>query len=67
MGNILHIKTDMQWPWGVPFRIPDQFNGHQRGEWYFREPLRGDCTGPFMNIDEATHELGLAIANANRI
>lgn len=66
MGALLKIKTDMQWPLGQVFEIPDQFNGHQRGTFYFRDSY-GDCQGPFHHFAEAQHNLQAHLAEANRV
>lgn len=66
MSNILHIKTNMQWPLGQVFEVPDQFNGHQRGTFYFRDAY-GDCQGPFKYFVEAQHHLHAHLADVNRI
>lgn len=56
MGKLLSIKPELHFPWGVPFEIPDEFNGHQRGTWYYRHPHKANALrGPFSSLTEAQH------------
>lgn len=63
MGKLLTIKTDMVWPWGVPFRVRDEFNGKHRGEWFYRDDLYGRIRGPFRNQSQA--QLALDVERAH--
>lgn len=67
MGTLLPMKTNMVWPWGVVFEVKDEYNGHQRGTYYFREPINGDVIGPFRLFEDAQHALHLANADASRV
>lgn len=66
MGRLLTIKTNMQWPLGQVFEIPDQYNGHQRGTFYYRN-AHGECCGPFHNYDAAQWDLHQHLAGLNRV
>ena len=59
MGKLLKIKTNMVWPWGVVFRIPDTFNGPKRGEWFYRHDHTGEVRGPFKHQSQAQLSLDL--------
>jgi hypothetical protein len=66
MGKLLHIKPKMQWPLGQVFQVKDEFNGHQRGTYYFRN-VNGDCVGPFQHFLGAQHKLHEHLAEINRV
>lgn len=59
MGDLLHIKPrESRFPIGVPFQVPDQYNGHQRGTWYFRSVFgSNEVRGPFGTYDAASYFL----------
>lgn len=50
--NLLRIEPALHFPIGQVFEVPDEFNGTQRGTFYFRN-ADGKLRGPFMNADEA--------------
>lgn len=55
MGKLLQMNPELHFPWGRPFQVHDEYNGHQRGTWYFRSRSTGVLNGPFRNFDEAEH------------
>ncbi len=56
-GVMLRIKPKLHFPLGIPFEVPDQYNGHRRGSWYFRNPHSGGLRGPFGTYDAASYFL----------
>lgn len=50
--NMLRIAPDLHFPIGQVFEVPDEFNGTQRGTFYYRS-TEGTLRGPFMNEAEA--------------
>lgn len=58
MGKLLRIHPQLHFPWGTPFEVPDESNGHQRGTWYYRAPFeQNTLRGPFHNEIEAQFHL----------
>lgn len=57
MGTLHFINPILHHPWGVVFHQPDEFNGHQRGEHWFRHPHTGVLRGPFHGQEDAEHTL----------
>lgn len=55
-GNLLRITPELHFPLNEVFEVPDEFNGHQRGTFYYRNS-RGVLRGPFMNTEEAGFDL----------
>lgn len=47
MGELLRINPPLSFPIGEVFRVPDTFNGKERGEFYFRSPFTHNLHGPF--------------------
>lgn len=54
--NLLRINPELHFPQNEVFEVPDEFNGHQRGTFYYRNS-RGTLRGPFMNPEEAGYDL----------
>jgi hypothetical protein len=54
---LFQIKPELHFPIGVPFEVPDQYNGNQRGTWYFRSPHSGSLRGPFSSYDASSYFL----------
>jgi hypothetical protein len=54
--NLLRINPELHFPQNEVFEVPDEFNGHQRGTFYYRNG-RGVLRGPFMNAEEAGFDL----------
>jgi hypothetical protein len=54
--NLLRISPELHFPLNEVFEVPDEFNGHQRGTFYYRN-ARGTLRGPFMNTEEAGFDL----------
>lgn len=54
---LLQINPGLHFPIGQVFEVPDQYNGHTRGTWYFRSHFSGTLNGPFMNKDAAQFHL----------
>lgn len=54
--NLLRITPELHFPLNEVFEVPDEFNGHQRGTFYYRN-ARGTLRGPFMNTEEAGFDL----------
>jgi hypothetical protein len=54
--NLLRISPELHFPLNEVFEVPDEFNGHQRGTFYYRN-ARGNLRGPFMNTEEAGFDL----------
>lgn len=40
---------ELHFPVGQVFNVPDEFNGRQRGTYYFRSVLSGRLRGPFLS------------------
>ena len=57
MSNVLRIEPELCFPIGTVFEIPDQFNGHQRGTFYFRSIYNWKLRGPFMTAEQASYHL----------
>lgn len=55
--NLLHIEPELEFPIGQVFEVPDQYNGHQRGTFYFRSLFSHCLRGPFKTQDEAAFHL----------
>jgi hypothetical protein len=55
-ANILRINPELSFPLNEIFEVPDEFNGHQRGTFYYRNSS-GVLRGPFMNAEEAGFHL----------
>jgi hypothetical protein len=66
MGELLQIRPALHFKRGVVFEVPDMYNGHQRGTFYFRDDSYGALHGPYLTLDEAEHELLLTMAGDNR-
>lgn len=54
--TLLRISPELHFPLNEVFEVPDEFNGHQRGTYYYRNS-RGVLRGPFMNTEEAGFDL----------
>lgn len=54
--TLLRIAPELHFPLNEVFEVPDEFNGHQRGTFYYRN-ARGVLRGPFMNTEEAGFDL----------
>lgn len=54
--NLLRMSPELHFPMNEVFEVPDEFNGHQRGTFYYRNSS-GTLRGPFMNPDEAGFDL----------
>lgn len=55
--NVRRIEPELHFPIGQVFEVPDQFNGHQRGTYYFRSIFNHQLRGPFKTPDEAAFYL----------
>jgi hypothetical protein len=55
-SNVLRINPELHFPLNEVFEVPDEFNGHQRGTFYYRNGS-GVLRGPFMNTEEAGFDL----------
>jgi hypothetical protein len=66
MGTLLQIRPTLRFKRGEVFEVPDEYNGHQRGTFYFRDESYGALHGPFLTFDEAEYELHLTTAGDNR-
>jgi hypothetical protein len=55
-SNILRVSPELHFPLNEVFEVPDEFNGHQRGTFYYRNGS-GVLRGPFMNPEEAGFDL----------
>jgi hypothetical protein len=55
--NLYRIDPQLHFPVGEVFRVPDEFNGKQRGTYYFRSIFSGRLRGPF--ISDTTAKLAL--------
>jgi hypothetical protein len=55
-SNIFRMSPELHFPLNEVFEVPDEFNGHQRGTFYYRNG-RGVLRGPFMNPEEAGFDL----------
>lgn len=53
MTNVRRIDPELHFPIGFVFEVPDQFNGNQRGTWYFRSIYNDALIGPFKHEAEA--------------
>jgi len=47
----------LRFPVGRPFEVPDQFNGKERGTWYYRAVQGGHLHGPFHTELAALNDL----------
>ena len=56
-SNLYRIEPKLNFPIGKAFEIPDHYNGHQRGTWYFRSVFSHNLIGPFKNEAEASFHL----------
>jgi len=52
--SVLRIEPELHFPIGQVFEVPDQFNGHQRGTFYFRSLFTHALRGPFKTQDHAS-------------
>ncbi len=55
--QVSRIRPKLHFPIGVVFEIPDQYNGHQRGTFYYRSRFTEALRGPFKTIDQAEFHL----------
>lgn len=49
MENVHWISPELSFPIGVVFQVPDEFNGKNRGTYYFRSPHNHALRGPFIS------------------
>lgn len=49
MGTLHEIHPELHFPVGEVFRVPDNFNGKNRGTYYFRSLFNGRLRGPFLS------------------
>lgn len=49
MGALLFMHPRLRFQFDEPFEVEDQFNGPQRGTWYFRSKQDGEVHGPYMD------------------
>lgn len=54
--TLLRIEPELHFPMNEVFEVPDEFNGHARGTFYYRNS-NGVLRGPFMNPEEAGFDL----------
>jgi hypothetical protein len=54
--NLLKISPELCFPKETVFEVPDEFNGPQRGTFYFRT-TGGTLHGPFHNEAQANFHL----------
>lgn len=54
MGKLFEFRPKLHFPVGTPFEVTDEFNGHQRGTWYYRSPFNGQLRGPFHHFEQAS-------------
>ena len=56
--NVGRIEPELQFPIGQVFQVPDHYNGHQRGTYYFRSIFPPhNIRGPFHTPDQASFHL----------
>jgi hypothetical protein len=55
--NLFYIDPELNFPVGQVFEVPDHYNGHQRGTWYYRSHFSETLRGPFMSSDAAQFHL----------
>lgn len=53
INNILPAcPAELYFPIGKPFKIEDQFNGPQRGTWFYRSKITNRVYGPFLTWNQ---------------
>lgn len=57
MAEVGRIDPTLHFPIGKVFEVPDQYNGHQRGTFYFRSLFSHALRGPFKTAEEASFYL----------
>ena len=57
MTNVLQIRPSLNFPIGRVFEVTDEFNGHQRGTFYFRSLFTHQINGPYKTQEEAAYFL----------
>jgi len=56
-NNLSRIDPELHFPIGQVFEVPDQYNGHQRGTFYFRSLFTHALRGTFKTQEQASFHL----------